>query len=98
LTNRSPSAPPFDVDDGWNDREEAPADNGPHRLGRPQFAPLERNEHAGVERERHAARRRRFFGASPRHSASMRSIASSSSGGMPYFSKNASAAARSEEH
>jgi hypothetical protein len=45
-----------------------------------------------VEREGQAARRRFFLGAaSPRHSASMRSTVSSSSGGIPYFSNNLSA-------
>src|SRR5207302_451025 len=80
------------VDDRRNDRQQAASNDRAQSFRRASLAPLQRDQHSGVESERHAARRRRFFGVSPRHSASTRSIASSSSGGTPYLSKNASAA------
>src|ERR1019366_2816972 len=75
------------------------ADDGPECLRGAALAPFEGDQHAGVEPEGHAARRRDLFGGSPparpppRHSVSMRSTASSSSGGTPYFWRYASAAA-----
>src|SRR5450432_2580559 len=95
FANVASSAPPLDVDDRRDDREDAPPNDVAKSLRCSTLAALERNQHPGVEGERHAARRRRtsFDGDSPRHSFSIRSIASSPRGGTPYRSKNASAAA-----
>ena len=93
LANVASFAPPLRVDKGGNDGQGAAPNDGPERLRGAALAPLEGDQHAGVERKGHATRRRDLFGgSSPRHSASMRSTASSSSGGTPYLSKYASAA------
>src|SRR6187401_1752846 len=88
LTDVAPSTPPLDVDDRGHNREKSATYDISECFGRTLFAPLERDQHSRVERERHAAFRRLFLGeATACHSASIRSMASEVSGGMPYFSK-----------
>src|SRR5262249_13351161 len=94
FANMRPPAPPLCIDHGRHNRNEPTANDMAEDLHRPLLVPLQRHEHAGVECARHRAPRRFFFlRCSPRHSASMAAISSSASGGTPYFSKKASAAA-----
>ena len=88
FSNVAPSAPPFDVDDRRHDRKKPAAYDISKRFCCALLAPLERDQHSGIECERHAAFRRLFLGeVIPCHSASIRSMASALSGGTPYLSK-----------
>ena len=75
--------PPLDIYNRWDDRQKPAADDRAKRLRGSRLPPLERDQHAGVEREGHAARPRDFFRGPLLHSASICSTSASVCGGMP---------------